>query len=70
MLAAAAIATGVLPPRNGHRRQGFFKKNLQLHKSPSLVPSLPFPSLTSSPFPSPPPFSGGPVVSPPENFWN
>ena len=56
----------------------FFKENLQLHKSPSLVPSLPpvpslpFPPLPSFPFPSPspPPFSRGPGVSPPENFWN
>jgi len=56
--------------RRCQHSQGFFKENLQLHKSPSLVPSLPFPSLPSSPFPSPPLFSGGPGVSPPENFWN
>jgi len=40
--------------------QGFLKENLQLHKSPSLVPSLPpvsslpLPSLPFLPLPSPP----------------
>ena len=53
-----------------------FKENLQLHKSPSLVPSLPFPSLPFLPLPSPPlplpllAWFRGYHPRPPENFWN
>ena len=61
LLASGSVPHQSLALSRSRTAQGFLKENLQLHKSPSLVPSLPpvpslpFPSLPFLPLPSPSP---------------